>query len=65
MATLNCPLKKIAERTDMSKKPITTSEVLVGSPPALWQGSSRGQAELFRKVLTKFIANPADVSNLP
>jgi type VI secretion system secreted protein VgrG len=41
------------------------AEVLVGSPPALWQDSSRGQAELLRKVLAKFIANPADVSNLP
>lgn len=41
------------------------AEVLVGSPPALWQASSRGQAAVFRSVLAKFIANPADRVNLP
>jgi hypothetical protein len=41
------------------------AEVLVGSPPALWQASSRGQTAVFRSVLAKFIANPADRVNLP
>lgn len=41
------------------------AEVLVGDPPALWQGSSRGMKSDFQRVLATFISNPSDKRNLP
>ena len=41
------------------------AEVLVGDPPALWQGSSRGMKSDFQRVLATFISNPSDKRNQP
>jgi hypothetical protein len=39
--------------------------VLVGSPPALWQDTSRDKSALLAEILSGFIADSADKRNLP